>query len=80
MVTAEYLGAGAALLGVAGGILRYLLKITTAIESASRVAASTFAALERHAADSERRHEILEGRVGQHDTQLAVLQSRMDRP
>lgn len=78
-LVAEYIAAGVGVLGLAGGILRYLLRISTAIESASRVAAATFNRLEEHVAESQRQHERLADRVDGHTTQLAVLESRMDR-
>ncbi|MFC8719755.1 hypothetical protein [Kitasatospora sp. NPDC057198] len=73
---AEYCTAGAALLGVVGGLLRYLMRISTTIQDASTVAAGAVKALDRHVAESDRRHEQLRDRVDEHGQALAVLQNR----
>lgn len=69
----EYLTAAAALLGVAGGLLRWAMKASSTIADASRVAAGAVVALDRHVAESDRRHELLRDRVDEHGQALAVL-------
>lgn len=69
---AEYLTAVAALLGLSGGVLRYVLRISAMIERVSGTVDGTVTALDKHVQRSER----LADRVEDHGTRIAVLESR----
>ncbi|WP_043479949.1 hypothetical protein [Streptomyces collinus] len=61
----------AAVLGVLGGTLRYLLRLAVTLESTST-------AFTRHVSSSDELHRALTERVTQHGEQLAALTARVE--
>jgi hypothetical protein len=68
----------AAVLGVVGGTLRYLVQMAAALERTSTQTASMGSAFERHVTASETFHAALTDRVSVHGEQLAALAARVD--
>lgn len=74
---AEVVTAVAAMLGIVGGMLRYLLKVTASVESTAALNREHAAAFTQHVEQSAKLHEALTDRVALHDTEIAVLRTRL---
>jgi len=72
-------GGVAAVLGVVGGTLRYLVRMAAALERTSLQATTMGSAFERHVTASETFHAALTDRVTLHGEQIAALNARTER-
>lgn len=68
----------AAVLGVLGGTLRYLVRMASIMAATSQQAASMGEAFQRHVASSDELHRALTDRVTDHGEQLAALRARVE--
>lgn len=66
-------GAGAAVLGVVGGTLRYLIRMAASMEKTSTQVAHMGEAFTKHVDSSDELHRALTDRVTQHGEQLAAI-------
>lgn len=70
-------GAGAAVLSVVGGTLRYLVRMAASMEKTSTQVATMGASFARHVDSSDELHKALTDRVTLHGEQLAALTARV---
>lgn len=75
---AAVLGGVAAVCGVVGGTLRYLVRMAQTMAQTATQTASMGEAFERHVSASETFHAALTDRVTQHGEQLAALSARVE--
>lgn len=68
----------AAVLGMIGGVLRYLVRMASAMERTSLQTANMGEAFQRHVTSSDALHAALTDRVAVHGQQLAVLNARIE--
>jgi hypothetical protein len=72
-------GGVAAVLGVVGGMLRYLIRLAASMERTSTQAAAMGEAFGRHVESSDELHRALTDRVSLHGEQLAAILARQRR-
>lgn len=75
-VGAEVITAAVAVLGVAAVVLRYAWRTLRSLEQVTATAARTTSALERHIEASDRLHQLMTDRIGEHAERLAVVETR----
>lgn len=75
--TTELVVAFAAVAGLLGGVLRYVVRLAVTVDRAARTGADTVTALREHAADSARIAEAHAQQLGEHATRLAVVESKL---
>lgn len=71
-------GGVAAVLGVVGGVLRYLVRMAASLERTSTQATVMGEAFTRHVDASEAFHAALTERVSSHGEQLAALRAKVE--
>lgn len=72
-------GGVAAVLGVVGGMLRYLIRLAASMERTSTQATAMGEAFRRHVESSDELHRALTDRVSLHGEQLAAILARQRR-
>jgi hypothetical protein len=69
----------ASVLGVVGGMLRYLMRLAASMERTSTQATAMGEAFGRHVESSDELHRALTDRVSLHGEQLAAILARQRR-
>lgn len=72
----EIVVAASAVLGLLGGILRYVVRLAVTVDRAANTGQATVVALREHSAEEARVHERHAQELGEHATRLAVLESK----